>query len=70
MICRKKFRLSLYKMMLLRNIIENKQHKEKMTMLYAFEQLIINTEDGNPGEYYYDDEEEEDDGVYGEEDFI
>ena len=45
MLSRKHFRLALYKMMLLKNIIENKQHKEKMNMLYAFEQLIINTED-------------------------
>jgi hypothetical protein len=38
-----------------------------MSMLYAFEQLIINTEDGNGGEnYYYYDE----DDVYGEEDYI
>lgn len=45
MISRKRFRINLYKMMLVKNIIENKVHKEKMTMLYAFEQLIINTED-------------------------
>ena len=38
--------------MLLKNIIENKVHKEKMQMLYAFEQMIINTEDEE--EDYYD----------------
>jgi len=37
MIQRKNFRISLYKLMLVRNIIENKVHKERMTMLYAFE---------------------------------
>ena len=65
MIARKAFRISLYKMMLFKNIVENKVHKEKMSMLYAFEQLIINTEDGAIGdeEEYYDE-----DGQYGEED--
>ncbi len=47
MLARKRFRLSLYKLMLLKNIVENKVHKEKMQMLYAFEQMIINTEDEN-----------------------
>lgn len=47
MLSRKRFRLSLYKLMLLKNLIENKVHKEKMQMLYAFEQMIINTEDDN-----------------------
>ena len=42
-------------MMLFKNIVENKVHKEKMSMLYAFEQLIINTEDGE-GDSYYDEE--------------
>jgi hypothetical protein len=37
MILRKRFRISLYKLMLVRNIIENKMHKERMSMLYAFE---------------------------------
>lgn len=45
-------------MMLLKNIIENKVHKEKMQMLYAFEQMIINTEDEE--EDYYDE-------IYGQE---
>ena len=54
MIARKGFRISLYKMMLFKNIVENKVHKEKMTMLYAFEQLIINTEDAAGDEDYYD----------------
>ena len=55
MISRKNFRINLYKMMLYKNIVENKVHKEKMSMLYAFEQLIINTEDGE-GDSYYDEE--------------
>ena len=59
MLSRKHFRLSLYKLMLLKNIVENKVHKEKMQMLYAFEQLIINTEDENEPDYY--------DEAYGEE---
>lgn len=45
--------------MLLKNLIENKVHKEKMQMLYAFEQMIINTED--EGEDYYEDGGEEHD---------
>ena len=45
--------------MLFKNIIENKVHKEKMQMLYAFEQMIINTEDENDQDYY--------DEVYGDE---
>lgn len=60
MIARKNFRIALYKMMLLKNIIENKVHKEKMQMLYAFEQLIINTEDEDDEDYY--------DELYGPED--
>ena len=32
-------------MIMLRNIIINKVHNEKMSLLFAFEQLIINTED-------------------------
>ena len=59
MLARKRFRLSLYKLMLFKNIIENKVHKEKMQMLYAFEQMIINTEDENDQDYY--------DEVYGDE---
>jgi len=45
MISRIRFRHSLYKMILFKSIVENKVHKEKMTILYAFEQLIINTEE-------------------------
>jgi hypothetical protein len=45
MIARNNFRVCLYKLILLKNIIETKVHKEKMQMLFAFEQLIINTED-------------------------
>lgn len=62
MISRKRFRVNLYKMMLFKNLVDNKVHKEKMTMLYAFEQLIINTEDGGGEDYYEEDE-------YGEEDY-
>ncbi len=61
MIARKNFRISLYKLMLFKNIVENKVHKEKMQMLYAFEQLIINTEDENDEDYY--------DDIYGGEDY-
>jgi len=61
MLNRKRFRVCLYKLILLKNIVDNKVHKEKMSLLYAFEQMIINTEDG--GEY--DDEE-----YYGEEEEI
>lgn len=49
--------------MLLKNIVENKVHKEKMQMLYAFEQMIINTEDENDPDYY-----DEEYGEEGEED--
>jgi hypothetical protein len=45
MIARIRFRNALYKLIIFRNIIENKIHKEKMAMLFAFEQLIINTEE-------------------------
>lgn len=60
MLSRKHFRISLYKLMLVKNIIENKVHKEKMQMLYAFEQMIINTEDEEDQAYY--------DEMYGPED--
>lgn len=45
MIARQRFRHHLYKLLVFRNIVEMKQHKEKMAMLYGFEQLIINTEE-------------------------
>ena len=45
MIARNNFRVALYKLILLKNIVETKMHKERMQMLYAFEQFIINTED-------------------------
>lgn len=45
MIARNNFRVALYKLILLKNIVETKVHKERMQMLFAFEQLIINTED-------------------------
>lgn len=60
MLARKRFRLSLYKLMLLKNLLENKVHKEKMQMLFAFEQMIINTEDVDNDPDYYDE-------VYGDE---
>lgn len=44
-LARKSFRKNLYKLIIFRNIIENKVHKEKMAMLFGFEQLIINTEE-------------------------
>ena len=47
MIARNNFRICLYKLILLKNIIDTKIHKEKMQTLFAFEQLIINTEDRN-----------------------
>jgi hypothetical protein len=47
MIARNNFRIQLYKLILLKNIIDTKVHKEKMQCLFAFEQLIINTEDPN-----------------------
>ena len=42
---RKAFKNELYKLLLLKNIVENKMHKEKMAMLYGFEQLIVNVEE-------------------------
>ena len=50
MIARNNFRVNLYKLILLKNILDTKVHKEKMQMLFAFEQLIINTEDPNDTE--------------------
>ena len=54
MLARNNFRVALYKLILIKNILETKMHKERMMMLYAFEQLIINTEDIDE-----DDEEDE-----------
>lgn len=45
MIARSRFRECLYKLIVFRNLVETKVHKEKMAMLYGFEQLIINTEE-------------------------
>ena len=45
MLSRLRFRNCLYKLIIFKNIVENKVHKEKMSMLFAFEQLIINTEE-------------------------
>ena len=50
MIARNNFRVNLYKLILLKNIVETKVHKERMQMLYCFEQLIINTEDATIAE--------------------
>jgi len=45
MLCRLRFRNCLYKLIIFKNIVENKVHKEKLSALFAFEQLIINTEE-------------------------
>ena len=45
MLNRIRFRTCLYKLILFRNIVQNKVHKENMSCLFAFEQLIINTEE-------------------------
>jgi len=37
MVARRRFRVALYKLILLKNILENKMHKERMSMLFAFE---------------------------------
>ena len=37
MIARNNFKVALYKLILLKNIIETKLHKEKIMKLYAFE---------------------------------
>ena len=60
MVARNNFRVALYKLILIKNILETKMHKERMQMLYAFEQLIINTED-------LDEEEGEEGGEISEE---
>lgn len=44
MLSRNRFHVALYKLILLKNILETKLHKEKVKMLDAFEKLIINTE--------------------------
>lgn len=44
MLSRNRFHVALYKLILLKNILETKVHKEKVVMLDAFEKLIINTE--------------------------
>ena len=50
MIARNNFRVALYKLILLKNIVETKMHKERMQLLYSFEQLIINTEEFDENE--------------------
>ena len=47
--CRR-FRQCLYRLILLKNIIETKVHNESLIMLHAFEQLIINTDEQNQGD--------------------
>ena len=44
MINRLRFKKCLYRMILLRNLIEIKLHKEKMTKLFAFESFVYNLE--------------------------
>ena len=44
MIARNNFRVALYKLILLKNILDTKVHKVKVKLLDAFEKLIINTE--------------------------
>ena len=56
----KRFRVCLYRLVLLKSILEAKIHKDKMKMLFAFEQLIINTEDPD-GTYYEEGNEEDND---------
>ena len=54
--CRR-FRQSLYRLILLKNIVETKVHKENLQLLFAFEQFIMNTEDGNePSEIVQDED--------------
>lgn len=42
---RKRFSKRLYRLILVKNLIQAKVHKEQMSVLFAFEQLIMNTED-------------------------
>ena len=56
MINRINFKNSLYKLILLKNIIETKVYKEKMAVLFAFEQMIINTEEAQEDEIEYKEE--------------
>ena len=44
MINRLRFKKCLYRMILLRSLIEIKLHKEKMTKLFAFESFVYNLE--------------------------
>jgi hypothetical protein len=50
MLNRIRFRTCLYKLILFRNIVDQKVHKENMCLLFAFEQLIINTEEAQEEE--------------------
>ena len=59
MLSKIRFRTCLYKLILLRNIIENKVHREKMSLLFSFEQLIINTEEAQEEEELRAQEEEQ-----------
>jgi uncharacterized sporulation protein YeaH/YhbH (DUF444 family) len=60
MLRRIKFRNCLYRLILIQNIIENKVYKEKMGMLFAFEQMIINTEEVQQDQFM---EEQTDKGI-------
>lgn len=59
MLNRLRFRRSLFKLLIFRNIVENKVHKENMVKLFAFEQLIINTEEQQELELLKEQEEKE-----------
>ena len=49
-LARRSFRASLFKMILFKNLVESKVHKEKMSAMYAFEKLLLNAEDALEGE--------------------
>jgi hypothetical protein len=44
MVNRVRFRRCLYRLLILRNILESKVYKENLVMMYAYEQLIMNAE--------------------------
>jgi hypothetical protein len=45
MLNRLKFRRNLFKLLILKNVIETKVHKENMVKMFVFERLIANTEE-------------------------
>ena len=61
MVARNNFRVALYKLILIKNIVETKMHKERMQVLYAFEQLIINTEELDASDSRAQDDEDDGD---------